>query len=529
MVGTKTKQRRGIRLAAAMLALGIAIPGAGAHASSPNAFFDDFESYPIGALPGSLTTHPWEVKNGVWKVGLQQATDASPTQDSNKILIQDSRASTASNGDEPIAFVRALSFRSFTIQVTAAMMDSQNILGDLPDFSSAGIVFRAPVFDGIADKDNLYLFSAVIGQPTKQMPTGKAYQLFKRVARCYFPVDRCAGSKQELALVSSTWADFSKPHDYKVVVTRGHIQCFVDGRLVIEHTDIPSPDQSTVDDPLPGLPFDTGAVGLRTSGTRAWFDNLKVVGNDAYEARANAFDVYTNYGASGAGPQGGIRRGGTVLLSQQLGATGMNPVDTGFVYSDQPTFNRSVVSPIVNPGDAQPLAGITLGAVAANDTVTSTARMSALNFTSTEPTSRVSVVVRADGFNLTASASCTSIASSLNLYNATISITIQNPDKTPVTSIGPFPLSQSYPPNSVLFNKPGVVSVTAHWRLASLPPNRIDAAALRISFPEGQTKIESQQVGLPGTPVNVRTPETSIQNPPLEFTLAEVVAGRYCP
>jgi hypothetical protein len=521
-------RRRRLHVAVAVLAFGVAIPGGGAHASSSsNSYFDNFDSYTLGPLPGSLPTDNWESETGLWRVEQQQATDAAPTQDSNKILVQESKASTAANGAEPVTFVRAKAFHSFTAQVTAAMMDPQNVLGDLNQGASVGMVFRSPLTDGLADKDNLYLFSAIVTGVAPGFPTGKAYGLFKRVGRGYYPQ---AFAPANASLFSSTWADFTKPHDYKVVVALGHIQCFVDGRLVIDHTDIPSPDQATDADPFPGLPFDNGAVGLRTSGTRAWFDNFKVVGNDAYEARANLLDIYTNYGIAGTGgPQGSIRRGGTVLLSQQLGYSGLDPLDTGFVYSDSAPFENSVISPLVNPGDGQPLAGVLLGVNGAGDAATATARVSALNLTFTEPTSKVTVILKAKGLELAATASCTGYDSMLNFYDAVIYVKIASPDKSPDTVIGPFPLALSYKPNSVIFDKPGIVTITAHWRLANPPPNRVDVAALKISFPEGRTVLQAQTIGVQGTPVFTRTPETTMQLPPLEITLAQVVAGRYCP
>ena len=103
-------------------------------------------------------------------------------------------------------------------------------------------------------------------------PTGKAFMLWKRIARGYYLVD---------TRIASTYLNLRDPHDYKVIMTGGRILCYVDGRLVIEYTDIPSPDEQTKDARLPGVPSDSGLVGLRSTGARVWFDNFSVVGRDA--------------------------------------------------------------------------------------------------------------------------------------------------------------------------------------------------------------------------------------------------------
>jgi hypothetical protein len=515
---THAGSRRGRtkRFALVVLALGIGIPAPGSAHGTTNGYQDNFESYGNNPLPGFLASDPWEIKSGAWRVAEQPLNDAPTATDVNRILIQDSKAITP---NEPLAFVRAKSFRQLTIQVTAAMLDPINAFGDTVASSSVGVVFRAPITDGISDKDNLYLFTSVVTGVAPGFPTGKAYALFKRVGRGYYLLN---------TKIASTWADFSKPHDYKVVMAQGHVTAYIDGRLVIDHTDIPSGDTPTLQDPFPGLPFDQGAVGLRTSGTRAWFDNFSVVGNDAYEARANALDFYTNYGASGQGPQTQARRGVALQASAEMNRMGTRVADTGFLYHDH-DFDEAFLRPLVDPSTGRPAGGATIGASAKNGVVTSTLRLSGVTLKVADPDGRLQVILVADAIDATATASCGGTDSFLNVVNGSIYVQVKGVDRVGDTVFGPFPFNHAIRPNTVIYEKPQVISIVAHARISSTAPRRVEMAALKVVVPEsGGITVPAQQT--PPTPAGggTRTPETTVGTAPLELTLGPAVAGRYC-
>ncbi|HVL33064.1 MAG TPA: hypothetical protein VM600_05720 [Actinomycetota bacterium] len=497
-----------------MLVLVVAVlaPNAGKADAGANGFVDRFDR--TGPLAGSRPSDPWEVKSGDWRIIDQAFVDTPPgASESNRILVQNSKAITPL---EPIAFVRARSFRCLAVQVSAAMLDPLNPFGDVVNSASVGVVFRAPITDGVADKDNLYLFSSIVTGVTTGFPTGKAYALFKRVGRGYFLLN---------TQTVNTWADFTKPHDYKVVMCNGRIQAFVDGRLVIDHVDQALGDNPTPQDPLPGLPFDQGAVGLRTSGTRAWFDNFVVVGNDAYEGRASVVDGFTDYGISGSGPQGQIRRGIAVQLTRDLERLSANALDTKFQYHDH-DFEEAVLSPLENPTGGQPSIGASLSTFAKNGKTTSRAKLVGTTIALTDPTKRVQVSLQADSVEIAASAECNRTETSLAVVNGTLTVKLMGAGNTEFS----IPLKHNYPPNTVIYDRPTLITVIAHYTSATTTPSRVEMSALKIVIPNGGGLIvPSQGVPYPNPPVALpRTPQVDIVAPPFEATVANVVAGRYC-
>jgi hypothetical protein len=508
MRGYAKKRGTSWRLGAVALVVCLASSGlSGAHSTNANGFSDTFET--PGMLP-SGPNDPWEVKSGIWSITDQSSVDLTASNSTNHVLVQSSK-SLAPN--DPIAFVRDKLFRSFTAQVTAAFMDPTSLFADLTPGSSVGLAFRSPLAcppgspggdcdpeDAIADQNNLYVFSAVVTGVSPGFPTGRAFALFKRVARGYYLLD---------TKTAGTWADLTQPHQYKVTMTGGHIQAFVDGRLVIDHTDIPSPDSPTTSDPFPGLPFDSGAVGVRTSGSRAWFDDFQVVGNDAYEGRALAVDAYTQYGERSQ-----VRHGESVQLTNVLGREGLNAADTGFRYHDH-DFNETIVTPLSGPG-GDPALGATIGTSGKDGTTSSTARLSGVHLSFSDPNNTVTVQIQADSIESNASATCRSTSSALNIVNGFISIVVKNAPQVPDQTIGPFPLQTNYRPNTVVVSQKPFVTVIAHEERASTLPRRVDSTALKITFPEGSIPTIPGQAA----PVTV--------NPPLEVSLGHVVAGRYC-
>lgn len=502
--------RRRIRSGLLVFALGVSATGIGvADTGLPREFRDSFST--PGPLPGTLPGDPWQIVNGVWTITDSALTDGNPTAAQNRVLIQNSKAATP---NEPLAFVRGLSFREVTAEVTAAFLDPTDALGSLPLGASVGLVARAPVFEGKGDPDNLYLFSAFVTGVTRQFPTGKALGLFKRVARGYYLLD---------TKVVQTWADFTKPHRYKMVVGNGRVRAYFDNRLVIDHTDIPSGDIPTTTDPFPGLPFDQGTVGLRTSGTRAWFDDFVVVGNDASEGRAGIMDLYTQLGE---GQQ--ARRGDSLTLSNSLQNLQLNRLDTGFRYSGD-TMDAVAVRALENPFASGSEFGATARTRTKGNAVVSTVRFGGGELKLREPiNASMTLTLVSKVVEVEATASCATRGSSMSFTDASLMIEIVDDPVLPNMVIGPFPLRTSYPPNTVIYERAGVMSIVAHPQSLSSAPSRVEAGALRVIIPEGGA-VEAQQgnYNLPGV-TTVRTPGAIVPTPPLDLVIAPVTAGRYC-
>lgn len=510
-----TNARR-LRGGLGVLALALASFGpAGAH-GAPGAFADSFDT--LGPLRCARAIDPYECKAGAWTVVDQPAFEGSTTASSNKILVQGSKDITP---NEPMVLLRARSFRSVTIQVTAAYMDVTDVNGDPPAGTSVGIVFRAPIFGGIADKDNTYLFSAHVAGVSREFPTGKFYALQKRVGRGYFPL----ATQAPAHLLEQTRDNLAEPHDYKIVMGGGRIQAYVDGRKIIDHVDLPSGDQATLQDPFPGLPYDQGAVGLRTSGTRAWFDNFKVAGNDAYEGRASAVNVFSQYGVDGD-----VKRGEAMSAYETFSKAGTTRPDTGYAYHDH-AFDDAVLRPASAPG-GEPSVGAALRTSASGDAVRSELRLSGVSFTFVEPGEKVTVALTADSIEVAGTASCSDRSSVVRLVNAALTVTISGTAPLPDTTLGPFALQPTYAPDTEIAQLGGVYSIVAHptdnVRMGGGTGgndllNRVDVSALRIVIRDTAPTVPS--VNLPG---NNRTPSGKANTPPITISIGNVVAGRYC-
>lgn len=496
--------RRVARLWIAVLAIVLAGMGTGSAHGTVNGFHDSFPR--LGPLEGTGASDPWEIKRGDWAVEDISQIDGPKMTGANRVLVQRSRAS---NPDEPIAFVRTKSFRRLTVQVTGALLEG-NQTKPVPFGASLGIVFRSSITDGEADENNMYIFTAVQVGVSSAFPTGKAFVLIKRYAGGYYLLTN---------KIAHTWSDLREPHDYKVVMGGGLIQCYVDGRLVIEHVDKPSGDTPTASDPLPGLPFDAGAVGLRTSATRAWFDDFTVIGNDAYEGRAQAFDAYGSGGVTGS-----FWAGGSESASRLSGSLGPGMLDTGYRYHDHGDFEDTAIGSFETSNG--PFAGAELRVEGSgNGGVTSTARLLGVSAALVEPTRRVTVALDADSIETVARARCDSISSTASIQNGRLLLRMADESGLPEVVVGPFPLLSNYPPNTVIFAHPEV-RVVANYQHDSVSPRRVEASALRIVFPE--TPVQFDDVHNPVNNQRLVPGRTVGTTPQAEIMIGTVTAGRYC-
>lgn len=502
---TAIRRARGLLV---LLAIALAVPLPGrAHTTSENAFFDSFDT--PGPLAGTKVSDPWQVSGGDWLVVPQTGQDAPALGDQNYVLLQNTKTATPT---EPIAFVRGRVYRELTAEVTGAFYDQPSQpLGDPAPNSSLCLTFRAPITEGIADRDNLYLYCAQVTGVSNDTPTGKMLVLFKRVGRSYFILAN---------QIVHTWTDFNRPHNYKVVMGAGRIQAYFDGRLVIDHTDRASGDVPIPQDWFPGVPFESGAVGVRTSSARAWFDNFKVVGNDASEGRAAAVTTFAEFGNSN--PQ--VRRGTSVDPLSAGKQFGTPTLDTGFVYHDHDSFDDAAMRSIDNPNGGQPSVGANIRVAGSNGTTTASVSLSGVNSGLVDPNGIVQVLLDAGSVDATASASCTKTSSAVAFGRATVTVVIKGSElKTPTggrplpdTVIGPIPLLSGYAPNTVILsgNTPMRYEVLAHAVTTMTAPRRASVSALRISVQT--TPIAEQQFR--GT-----------FTPGLEINVGHVVASRYCP
>ncbi|MFN2613755.1 MAG: hypothetical protein ABR552_02915 [Actinomycetota bacterium] len=506
MRSTQTPKRRAVRTVLLLLILAVAVPSFGFASPTPatdHGFFDNFESYGTGALPAFRTSDPWQIAGGSWNVVTQSGQDAPIVGTANHILVQSANAVTP---NDAIAFVRAMDFRELTVQVTAAFTSiaNQQPLTDPTINSTLCIAFRSPITDGIADRDDLYLFCAIVTGVQPWSPTGKGYELFKRVGRSYFPLT---------SKLTPTWDDLFRPHDYKVVMGGGRILGFVDGRQVIDFTDLAAGDQPTPTDPFPFLPWESGAVGVRTSAASAWFDNFVAVGNDASDGRAAAVTAWSEYG----NPASNSRRGFSAELSNVALREGLNAYpDTGFVYHDQDPYTDSNISPVELPGG--PTMGVDLEVRGADGVTTSVARLGHVDLSFTDPGNRVTVMLQADAIESTSTATCDETHSTMSIDNGTLTIIEHGVDSSvPDKTIGPIPLNETYPENTHLKESQNPIPFTlmAHVVDKTLEPHRATVSAFRIMIPEGLVQL----------PVG----SSSFMMPGLQIDIAQVAAGRYCP
>lgn len=481
---------RPLRCAAVVLAVALALPGIGGAHAPTNGFSDSFDT--LGPLAASAGDH-YEIKAGQWRVtdvaslnlpGLGPITQSGP----RRVLVQEARTAPP---HEPMVVVRGREFREFTAQVTAALID------DLPS-ASVGLVFRSPVLeDGTADADNLYLFAAANTGIVGPFTTGQAFLLFKRVGNGYFMVTN---------KIANTRFDLTHPHDYKVVMSGGHIQAFVDGRLVIEHVDRPSGDQPTEADPFPGLPFDRGTIGLRTSAARAWFDDLVIVGRDAYEGRASAIDVFAEVGVDFSG----MRDGAGVQLTQISRAA-----DTGYRYHDHDGFDDAVIGPIDPFASERFNGGMDLRTRGVDGETISTARLAGINLLTVDPAGRFTIQITGNGLVQRATASCTGTTSQLSLEDVVVKVDFSGEGVPGLSPQGTsHRLENGYAPNTVIYDAPGQLRILAHALVTSPTTKRIEASALKIIIPDQAAAIGSVSTGQ-------RVPNA-------EITIGNVVAARYC-
>ena len=482
--------RTGKGLALLALCIAILVPGLGSAHATRDGFSDSYETLgPVAATPGDN----YEVRSGSWSVSdiatlNAPALGAINQAGARRVLVQDSRAATP---NEPILFVRGREFREFTAQVTAALLD------DTPG-ASVGMIFRAPIReDATADPDNLYLFTAAKTGIIGPFTTGQAFILFKRVGNGYFMLTN---------KIANTRFDLKMPHDYKVVMSGGHIQAFVDGRLVIDHVDRPSGDFPTTVDPFPGLPFDRGAIGLRTSGARAWFDDLIVVGREAYEGRASAIDVFAEAGIDFSG----VRNGAGAQLTSLVKVS-----DTGFRYHDHDGFDDAVIEAFDPFASERFSAGADLRTRGVDGSTLSTARLSGVNVVMVDPLNRFTIQITAHGLVQRATASCSTTTSRLSLEDAVIKVTYTgqgvpgvSPQETTHT------LEDGYAPNHIIHDSPGQLRIIAHALTTSPTTRRVEASAFKIVIPDQAAAVGAVSSGQ-------RVPNS-------EITIGNVVAARYC-
>ncbi|MHB8510915.1 MAG: hypothetical protein ACYDCC_01945 [Actinomycetota bacterium] len=438
---------------------------------------------------------------GVWTVGDVNTSGTGldsvlSTSSNTKALKQNTNGFNAA---EPIAFVRGGDWQNMIIQVTAAFLGSAANAG-------VGVVFKAPVdpISGLADKNNYYFFNGV-NSPRLCIVTTSCFVLGKRVGGQFF---LAAVTPTYLNLVPSNGQVFQ--HVYKVIMSGDHIMCFIDGQLLIDVHDTSGDDSDTLGGgfTLPGPMFADGTVGVRTSETKAWFNNFTVMGNSpkASEGRAAAMDTY---GQAGSGANG--------VAIQQTGA------DTGFQYNDHDFSNtpsQSTIAPV------SPTNGVTGGALVSttgsNGLVTSTAQLLGFSgvLTQTMPDgSTVIVNLMSDSISAVATATCDATTAAVQLQNMSYVITVNNSSGVPLVQDGK--VTQVNPPANTTIADPastgGYVKITLNSQDRTTDPMRADVSAIRIDFLQQNLQAMSQGKTLADSGITYAT-----------VHIANVVAGRLC-
>lgn len=508
----RTWTTKRVAIAMLSLAIGIAPFGAG-HADIRGGLvsgYSDSFDYPNVNLTSTAPLDPfvWQtypvnsignpVPN-VWVVGSVQSTSLTSLGGEVKALRQ---RTTGAGASEPIAFVRNGNWQNMVVQVRAAFEGaSQN--------SGLGILFRSPVdpVSGLADRNNFYLFTAVNSVPSTNPNaffTGRGFALFKRVGGAYYLATK---ADSYLNFVGSNGAN--ETHTYKVVMSGSHIMCYVDGRLVIEVNDTPGDDVSGIF-AMPGPMIANGTVGVRTSNTRAWFDDFIVMGDGprAYEGRAAAV---TTFGQIGSGATG-------IVVQQTAG-------DTDFQYHDHdfPTGTSTegtVLSPTA-PGNG--FAGGALVRTQGKDGVASSEAtllgVSGLVSQTMPDGSSVEVSLVSDSIAAKATASCDATTTNVTLVNFTYLIVVRNQQGIPLlfegknTQLNP-------PPNTILADPTtsgGYIQITLNYQKVTDDPKRADVAAIRVDFVQRRQLVQSGGSSIYDTGLTT----ASVQ-------LANVVAGRFC-
>lgn len=434
--------------------------------------------------------------------------------------------STAASPNEPIAFLKK-EYSNFVVQSQAAFDRT------VPVNSGVGLVFRAPIDPntGAIDRNNLYLLTSVNAAPNpRTFPTGHAFMIFKRVAGVYYMA----------APPVNTWTDFanSRFHTYKVAMESNHIQAWIDGFKIFDLADRPGDDKLSPTSPytMPGPAFVSGAVGLRASRTQALFDDFVVSGSPAYEGRAAALNIYGQVGLERAGPS--TTQTGNIPAGVDQGVSGG---DTGFQYHDH-DFNQPVNGPLSGPGGSLAVASLFTKGTTDPETqaqqTTSAAQVAGFSGVFTDPNGRGTVTLSADLIRAHATGSCEGTNSTVDVVNLMWEVVYRDAELHPVTTQGSTtrfnappntnlldPRSQTGPipdpdgenaginPDEAFggFSAQFPVRITLHSRQTASQPQRIEAAAIRISF-------------LTSTNVNGSTPGTIMA----DVAIANVVAGKLC-
>ncbi|MCA1832375.1 MAG: hypothetical protein ABR548_00835 [Actinomycetota bacterium] len=420
---------------------------------------------------------------------------------------------------DPIAFVTK-NIGNFVAQTQAAFD------GTVPANSGIGIVFHAAIDPNTStiDRNNLYLFTSINTTPNpRTFPTGHAFMIFKRNQGTYYMA----------APPVHTYVDFSNStlHTYKVGMSGQRIQAWVDGLQFFDIQDTAGSDTIAGGYSMPGPAIVTGAIGLRTSRTAALFDDLFVVGAPAYEARAQAVNVYGRLGTDT-----GVN---TALLQAPAGTERViTGGDSGWQYHDH-DFTQSISGPAVSgPAPIGAAAIVTSG----KDGVTTTsAQLAGITGIFSDPSMKTFVTISADLAKAVASASCVGTNSTVDVVNFTWAVLsfqhsqpdLANPTEAPTVqqgnvtrlnappnmsvldpnnSTGPAPMVGPVDPNTAISGAP--VRITLHSRRTSTDPQRVEAAAIRITF------FTDSLSG----PNNVRTPGNVLA----DVALGDATAGKLC-
>lgn len=508
-LGSWTRWR--VAIAIMTMAVGIAPVGTGfadIQGGLVNGFSESFDYSgvtPTNDVPIDQTkwqTYPTNTSGSpvpnVWVVGTVQTSTLGGPGAEIKALKQ---RTTSSVPNEPIAFVRNGNWQNLIVQVRGGFDGpSQN--------SGIGIVFRAPVDQntGNADRNNFYLLTSASSIPDPRVcPTGRCVFLFKRIGGAYF-----------LAAVKNTYLNFvnasgpAESHIYKVVMSGNRIQGYVDGRLLIDVVDTPG-DDIAGNLSMPGPMFANGTAGVRTSGTRAWFDDFTVIGDSerAYEGRAAAVSAYGQVGA-----------GSTGAVLQAVAA------DTNFQYHDHDfptgTSTEGTFAGPISPGN-----GLTGGAFVStkglNGTTKSVAQLFGFSGTMTHSLpdgTTIDITIVSDTISSSASTDCdTAPTTKVEILDFSYLVVVKNAQGLPLINEGK--VTQVVPPPNTVISDPqsngGYVQIVLNSQRTSNDPKRADVSAVQIDIFQRPLTVSSGGSTVFDSGLTI----ASIQ-------LANVVAGRLC-
>lgn len=484
-----------------------------AHVQDPNGFQDDF-NYPNGTpLTLAPTAASWQLSPNVpsgWVIETRPTTLNTSTLGTMAVLVGKQRHGGL---NEPIAFVKQ-SWSNFVFSTQAAY---DRIV---PPTSGVGMVFRAGVDPntGAIDRNNLYLFTTINIFLPRSFPTGHAFMLWKRVAGSWF----------QAAPPIHSYVDFSNSrlHTYKVAMTGSRIQAWVDGLQVLNVEDTPGSDAQPGGYQMPGPAYATGAVGLRTSGTAALFDDVVIAGAPAYEARAAAVNMYGQAGLDSSHRSGNAQIGDVPLGLEETLAGG----DGGWQY-----HGHDFLAETGGAVASGPLGTALLHTDGTDGTTTSSAQLAGLAGVFTDPNGRTTVTITADLIRARATASCIGTSSTVDVVNLNWEVVSRDQNDEPYVNqgnvtrlgagpntnllqpsntVGPLPSAGPVDPNGAFSSSP--VRITLHSRRSTNAHQRVDVAAIRITF------FQRTSGNLP--PPNESTPGIVVA----DVALGNVVAGRLC-